>query len=956
MSRASRSLRALRCALFVPLLGVASLFLPPVLLSQASAQAERPDLEDAGLATYLGEALTQPRIDGVPRPETVVGFDLGSWHLRPEQIETYFRRLADASPRVALEVTGHTHERRPLLLATITSARNHARLEQIRARQRALTDPELNDPELSSGIDTGDLPAVVYLAYSVHGNEPSGSNAAPIVAWQLASSRDPEVVALLDDVVILLDPVLNPDGLARFAHWANSHRGKVAVADPEHREHREPWPSGRTNHYLFDLNRDWLLARQPESRARLATFHRWRPNLLADFHEMGRRATYFFQPGVPSRTHPLTPRATVALTEEIATYHARALDRLGSLYFTEQIFDDFYYGKGSTYPDLHGAVGVLFEQASARGHRQEAPDGTVISFPFAIRNQVAASFSTLEAARALRPRLLEHQRAFYREALAEARASKLGGYVVGDDGDPARLAELVDLLRLHGVEVRPLTRALETADSTWRPGHAVVVPHAQAQARLVRAIFEERVDCPDETFYDVSAWTLPHSFGLPFAAVDSAPLADLAPGGRETADADQSRRRGSFAASPDALAYAFGWHDLWAPRALRRLLDADVRVRVALEPLDEPLEVSGTGSNDSALDSSVRGPSMLGRGTIVVPLGIQDLERDAIETLLAEVAHADGLDIVGLDSGLARARRGAVGRAGSRRLGLDLGSPSLAPLRRPTPALVVGESSAGTGSFGVSAYETGELWHLLDARYGVAVTLLEADRLARADLSRYSHLIVADGSRRGPSEPAVEAIRRWVRAGGVLIATRDAAAWAERQVLRADEGREANGGVPQEDPEARPRERAPDRLEAAAEPPERRPYGQRDADAARDLVSGALVEVELDLTHPLAFGYHRDRLTVFRRGTRVLPPARDPYSAVAVYTASPLVAGYASSENLGRLAGTPALLADRLGRGTVVRFGDNPAFRGVWHGTEKLVLNALFFGDLVDNTTGRTDD
>ena len=315
--------------------------------------------------------------------------------------------------------------------------------------------------------------------------------------------------------IVLLDPSLNPDGLGRFAEWANMHRGEVPLGDRDNREHDEAWPGGRTNHYWFDLNRDWLPAQHPETRARLATLRRWRPNLLADFHEMGSDGTYFFQPGVPSRQNPLTPAANLELTRRIARYHADAFDAAGRLYYTEETFDDFYYGKGSTYPDVQGAVGILFEQASARGQLVDTDNGP-LSFRQAIRGHVLTSFSTLRAAHDLRGDLLAYQASFFRDAAAAARSGAVA-YLVADGGDPMRAWQLLELLAAHGIEVRELAAEVALDGITFRPGHAWAVPLEQRQSKLVEALFERRLEFADETFYDISAWTLPLAFGLPTA-------------------------------------------------------------------------------------------------------------------------------------------------------------------------------------------------------------------------------------------------------------------------------------------------------------------------------------------------------------------------------------------------------------------------------------------------------
>ena len=325
----------------------------------------------------------------VPTPEEVLGYPIGRWHLRHDQLLTYLDRLAAASARLTLVEQGLTHQGRRLVLLVATSPSNLAGLDRILEERRRLLDPGLPMPT-SEEVDAS--PVVIYLGYSIHGNEASGSNAAALVAYHLAAAESDEVAGWLDRSVVLIDPSLNPDGMGRFATWVNMHRGERVVADENHREHREAWPNGRTNHYWFDLNRDWLLLQHPESRARVETLHRWLPDLVGDFHEMGSDSTYFFQPGVPERENPLKPERNLELTRALAEYHARALGEAGELFYSGETFDDFYPGKGSTYPDLIGSVGVLFEQASARGHAQETENGR-LTFERAISNHFRTSLS-----------------------------------------------------------------------------------------------------------------------------------------------------------------------------------------------------------------------------------------------------------------------------------------------------------------------------------------------------------------------------------------------------------------------------------------------------------------------------------------------------------------------------------------------------------------------------------
>jgi hypothetical protein len=362
----------------------------------------------------------------IPTPEDFLGYQIGEWHISHDQQLAYMRQLAELSPRIVLTEYARTYENRPLIYLTITSEKNHRELEEIKA-----THNQLADPTTSNEVDISKQPIVIYQGYSVHGNEASGGNAAPLVAYYLAAGKGKEVEDLLDNAVILLDPCYNPDGFNRFSTWTNMHKHNAITADPADREYNEVWPGGRTNHYWFDLNRDWLPVVHPESQGRIGVFQDWHPNILTDHHEMSTNATFFFQPGITTRTHPLTPKQAIDLTEKIGNYHAIALESIGSLYFTQERYDDYYYGKGSTYPDVNGSIGILFEQASSRGKVQESDNG-LLEFPFTIRNQVATSLSTQKAALGLKDELLEYRRSFYISAMNEATNYPRKAFIFGE--------------------------------------------------------------------------------------------------------------------------------------------------------------------------------------------------------------------------------------------------------------------------------------------------------------------------------------------------------------------------------------------------------------------------------------------------------------------------------------------------------------------------------------------
>ena len=330
--------------------------------------------------------------DDIPTPESLLNYQIGEWHISHDQLVYTVKALCESSDRCIFREYGRTHENRPLVNLIISHPDNLKDLDNLVDKHAQLTDPNN-----SNQVDTDNTPLIIYQGYSVHGNESSGANASPLIAYHLLAGEGAEVEKLLKNTIVILDPCYNPDGLQRFSTWANSNRHMTLSPDPKGREFNEVWPGGRTNHYWFDLNRDWLFTIHPSSQARINNFHKWKPDILTDHHEMGSNSTFFFQPGVPSRTNPNTPPINQQLTEDIGQFHAAALDSIGSLYYTKESFDDFYYGKGSTYPDINGCIGILFEQASARGHLRETRNG-LLSFPFTIRNQFVTALSTQKAA------------------------------------------------------------------------------------------------------------------------------------------------------------------------------------------------------------------------------------------------------------------------------------------------------------------------------------------------------------------------------------------------------------------------------------------------------------------------------------------------------------------------------------------------------------------------------
>ena len=663
------------------------------------------------------------------------------------------------------------------------------------------------------------------------------------------------------------------------------HRGKVLMADASHREHTEGWPSGRTNHYWFDLNRDWLLLQHPESAARVAQFHRWRPNILTDHHEMGTDTTFFFQPGVPSRQNPLTPEENFSLTSLIGTYHARAFNRQGELYFTKQVFDDFYYGKGSTYPDIQGCIGILFEQASVRGHLRENALGK-LSFPKAIKNQVTASLSTLQAGYENRERLLSYQAGFFRKSRDLAKKDPVKGYVFNVVGDPTRTMLMGQTLRQHGIEIFQLAQPVNQAGKRLDQG--LVVPLNQDQYLLIKSLFEEVTEFPDETFYDVSTWHFPSAYGASWLKLNQGAF-----GRNLLGEAITEPVLPSFPVPGGDLtssyALIFDWTSYFAPRALQRLLNEEINLRFATKAFE--------------VETSV-GPKSFGPGSVVIPMGHQTVPSQDIIQVAKTIAAKDGVAIFSVKTGL------SLG-------GGDLGGPGFRPVKAHKTLLVVGPD--------VSAYEAGEIWHLFDAKMELPLTLLEKGRLSRVDLNKYTHVIMVDGRYGKINAETIGKLKRWVRQGGTLIATKSAVRWAaEKEFLKAKVVE------------------APKNPEDKG-PPQRQAYGDRSKIQAQDRISGAVFKGNIDRSHPLGFGFSEDTVPLFRNHKYCLVPSENPFATVVQYTQDSRLSGFVSEENRNRVNGSAAVIAEGVGRGAVIYLLDNPNFRGFWSVTHKLLLNGILF-------------
>lgn len=823
---------------------------------------------------------------GVPAPQDTLGFQIGTRHVRHHELVNYMTQLAEASDRVAIHTYANSYGNRPLIHVTITSPRNHARLEQIRKQHQTLADPLQ-----SARVEIDELPAVINMGYSVHGDESSAGNAATLVAYYLAAGLDDKVEQLLDEVVVLVDPCLNPDGFDRFAAWANSHRGQIVNADRNHLEHNQPFPGGRVNYYWFDLNRDWLPAQHPESQGRLKEYFRWMPNVVLDFHEMSSDSTFFFQPGIQIRTNPLTPAANQKLTFEMARYHAEALDQIGSMYYTEERYDDFYVGKGSAYPDLHGAVGILFEQASSRGLAVDTRNGT-LEFPTTIKNQFTTSLSSLDAVQAMREKLLQHKRKFYRDSLQKGKEADVKGYAFVAVGDEERLEAFATILDRHQIEMSMPEKEMEIDGRTLKPGEVIVVRNDQPEHLFLQSLLSRQTSFPENVFYDVSTWTLPLAFNLEQIELTQMPgekeLRPFRPGRTHTAK--RSKRKDA-----KSVAYLIDWRSLSSPRLLQQLLEQGVKVRVARESFQA---------------ETADGVKEFGYGTLLVHLGTQTLPRRSVRRIVRELKSPQ---VHATQSGLTIA-------------GIDLGSDAFAVVKTPKLLLLVGD--------GVSRYEAGEVWHQLDQQVRMPLTMVTAEQLAGLDLNDYTTVVFVSGTHSNVSNNSIAKLKGWLSQGGTLVAIGSGCEWVERQKLVS----------------------SPITLESSKEDSSNAedkkgalqlPFASARKTQALQLISGAIFEARVDPSHPIGYGITTATVPLFRNNRIFLAPSKNLYANPAIYTDEPQMSGYCSAENVEMIKRSAAIVIRSNGQGRVVLMSDNPNFRAFWYGSNRLFINSIFFGHLM---------
>ncbi len=886
---------------FIAALPSLALFMLASSAAPAQTSAAAPDA-DALARTHEPGAGGDPFTDwlaggavdaSIPTPESMLGYPIGARFTRHADTLRYLRTLAEVSERMTMQTYGQTHERRDLTICTISSPANLARLDEILESNVALSDPRTATAGAIRDAANNN-PAIVWFSYNVHGNEPSCTETAIQLAYTLTAGGGDAINDILDNVVVVIDPCLNPDGRERYVAWNDLAVGVKPNPSTDAAEHYEPWPQGRTNHYYFDLNRDWLWGIHPESRARLAIYKRYLPHLHIDFHEQGYRSPYFFGLGDKPYNKNI-PQETIDWVGRFGAANAASFDERGLVYSTKEQFDYLYPGYGKVLPTYHGAVGMLTEKGghSFAGLAVDFSDDHVLTLRERAAHHFIISMSNLQYAAANRKENTERF-ARYFTLPSDSDHYAPATYAISKGADPALLGKLADLCEMHGIEIHEASsgarlsagsfidyRTGEAAESAPALGDCWLIPGAQPRGALVRAIFERSTVVEDPDTYDITGWSIPVVWGL-----DAWAIGRDVPSKRVPA---ASIRATPARMAKGAVATIVSSDQQNFPRAIGALMRTDSFARLAGAPF------------------TIGGESFPAGSLILHHIR----NADTIDAFLDE-CHALGVTVHGADQGITTEGR-VLGANDNRRFV----APSVL-LVRNTPT---------------SAYSFGQLWHWLDIESSIPHTAVNVRDLRRVDLADYNVIVVPHLSGNLSAELGErmnEALGDWVRDGGTIVAIGSASTWAASQFLGENDDKPSEDSS-DDDEDLEERDLT---------------WEQRQERRDRGNIPGAMLAANVDTGHPLAAGV-RDWVGVIKRGDRVAP-LRAQGQAVARFDEDSLViGGVISEEKSAEIGGRAFASAHRVGSGAVVCFSDDVTIRGFAHAPVRLILNAITLGPTV---------
>jgi hypothetical protein len=817
-------------------------------------------------------------------PDQFLGYKLGSQFTPQADVLRYAAHVVAHTPgRMRITPYGKTYEKRTLEVIEIGNADNFGRLADIQQNSRRLAS-------LESGAASRQLPAVCWLSYNVHGNEASSSEAVMQVLYDLANPQDAQIQDWLKTTVVVIDPCVNPDGHDRYVNWYNSVRTQVPNGSPDAWQNRNPWPGGRYNHYYFDLNRDWAWQTQQESRQRIVLYNKWMPQVHADFHEMGANSSYYFSPAAKPYHQDITPWQR-KFQGVIGDYNRAVFDKNNWLYFTREVYDLYAPTYGDTWPSFNGAIGMTYEQGGQTGTAYARTDGDTLTLAQRIAHHHAASRATIQATAERHDDLLREFQSYFTTA-----KTKPGGtyktYVLASGNDPGQLRMLTQYLERQNISYGFAPKQLKTTGYSYTSGkteavtvqpHDVVVSMYQPKSTLVKVLFEPRPQLEDSLTYDITSWALPYSFGVKAYALT------------QRLDANgptpsQPVVKGSAAAPTDKpYAYLARWNNLQDVRFLSKLLQQKVKVRFA----EQAFEAEG---------------QKYAPGTLIITRTGNEALGSKFDQLVRAQADSAGSVVQAVKSGFSTS-------------GHDLGSGSVHFVKQPTVAVVAGP--------GVDATAFGEVWHFFEQQLGYPITVLGTDYLSRVSMSKIDVLILPDGNYQDiyPT-PALENLKAWVRSGGKLIAMEGAMKFLANKKDFLLKAKTADSVAVR-------------KAEAANPYATLRRYGAADRESTENQALGTIYRVQLDNTHPLAFGYGDTYSALIRTPLSYKFLPRGGWN-VGVIKKNGYYAGFAGSKARKELVDTFVLGEQDLGRGQVVYLGDNPLFRAFWQSGKLLFGNAVF--------------
>lgn len=806
-------------------------------------------------------------------PQDFLGYEPGERFTRHHTVVSYFEHLDKASPLLQLHQYGETNEGRPLLTAYISSPENLARLDEIRSNNLSLT-------RLSDGSRSTDGPVIVWLSYGVHGNESSSTEAAIKTAYELVSGSSSEVTSWLDNAVIILDPCLNPDGRDRYVNWFNRQVGRFPSANQDAREHSEPWPGGRTNHYYFDLNRDWSWLTQKETRHRVAAYQQWMPQIHVDFHEQSMNSPYYFAPAAEPY-HELITEGQRRIEGLIGANNRRYFDANDWLYFTREQFDLLYPGYGDTWPVFNGAIGMTYEQAGSgrAGLLIENDEDLVLTLTDRVNHHFTAGLSTIEAAVSNREEILTEFAQYYDTAVEGV--GPYANYVISGASNSDDLAALQRLFDGQGIQYRFASESVRingysyasrTSERLQVEAGDLVIPSAQPKSRLLNVLMEPQTQMSDTLTYDITAWTLPYMYNLStIATADDVPTSPGAP------------RSDMPSPENDSYAYLLTWESESDVRVLAKLLRQDVHVRFATSPF-------------------TIGEASYPHGTLIVTSADNGHLDQSVSSIVAEAAASESQPVYSVSSGFVD-------------VGSDFGSSNVRYLSAPSVLLLGGSS--------ISSSATGELWNYFDNQIGYPVTFVDQDDFNRIQLDDYDVVVLPSGSYANIlDEGALNDLSSWARSGGTIVAVESAAAFLAGS---------AGFNLKQRSVDEEADSTSSDLL---------KPYAERNRERLGDMITGAIFKARVDNTHPLAFGYS-DSYYTLKRSSRSFEYLERGWNVAVLEDGAP-VSGFVGHRTHERTSESLVWGHQSLGSGNVVYFIDNPIYRGFWQGGKLALANAVF--------------